>query len=87
MAGNLNEKLYAELKWKPLPVKVARHIPGGINRLNDIGCGFYYLSGYNKKSGDWTDGGFFPYLDYCMEHGTHVIDISNKLWVKVKTAV
>jgi hypothetical protein len=79
----LNERLEA-LKWRKLPRKAAKHIPGGVNRLNDAGCGFYWLRGYTKKTGDWTDGGFFPFLDFCIEHGDKVIDIANSLWADVQ---
>ena len=69
---NKNQKLNRSLK------KQIEKLLGSIYRLNDRGCGYYWISGLNKNHSDYSTVGFCNYADeYRKLQSDMIVDLSD----------
>jgi hypothetical protein len=69
-----------------IPERIEKQLPlGGIHRLNDVDCKYYWIDQLigEGKTLTWIDGGFSPYLDGTLiKNADYVIDLETMRWVK-----
>lgn len=64
---------------KPIPEWVKKRMPGGPERLNTAGCGFYGIIGLSRKARDWYEGMFMECV-YDWYEADYILDLEDGVW-------